>query len=149
MKQHFITFTFGDLEFSGLPLQKYNEYPWSNKKERREFYSELLENGSDAAREKTKLFLKKEEQEGFHINFSRYLVFSACAIFLIITTLILPTPNTLVGFLSPLVGMLTFSFLGIINYNKAMRRYRSYLLGDVVIDTIFEMESEIKTENEK
>jgi len=137
-------FKFLDLEFSNICINRYEEYPWTNKKEKNAFYEKLIEDASDASKEKTKIFLKKEALELIHINISKAIVYCLSSIIFFIIAMLGSTifsPWSIV-----FLCIVTWSFLvaASIKLNRAKKEYISLKFIDTIVNTIFEMENNIK-----
>lgn len=65
---------FNELTFEGLRVNKYEDFPWNSKKERKEFLRNLLDGRVNYNREKYKNLLEKETKEEIHLDLSKSYV---------------------------------------------------------------------------
>jgi len=134
-----IEFKYGDLEFQGLPLDKYENLPWSNKKEKTKFFEDLIEKNTPVAKNKVKLFLRKESEEKIHISLSKSIVFIAVAVLI---TLFSVFSTTILTSLIAGVFALSFLTLGIINRFKAKNEFQSIGITEMMVDLLFDFDNE-------
>ena len=82
--------------------------------------------------------------ETIHINFSRYVVFVACALLIAVMSLFAIPIVTLI-----MCGVSSiFSIIGVSSYIKARMRFLEMEGTDIMVDIIFEMEQNIKDNKE-
>jgi len=75
---------FDTYEFEGLKFSQFENYPWENKIERKDFYANLIEENTNYNKEKLLRFLEKETSEKIHISLSRSFIFGIISIFCLI-----------------------------------------------------------------
>ena len=135
-----ITIEFQEFTFDGLRINKYEEYPWTNKKEKKEFFKELLEGKADYNKDKFKRIVAKELKEGIHLDLSKSYISGICGLIVLGIMVLLAAKVAVTTLIVLGVISLTFILGRYIFRSKALSSYVGYRISPMFIDMFFEAE---------
>jgi len=133
-----MTIEFNELTFEGLRVNKYEEFPWNSRSERKEFLKSLVEGKADYNREKYKNILERETKEEIHLDLSRSYVSGIVGLVFLGLAVIVATKVMLPAILA-LVAIAGICALGKQAYKRRAKvGYMGLKMTPELIDLVFD-----------